>query len=209
MVKFFFIYLMLLLLPPITSISSNFTGIYAGSPVFLMYISSQTIFFLLLLNQPNFIYKKQVNIITISDDQPSPNPEKTIYSQEPKKLEFHPSVTVEISTLITQANQLFENEKPFLDYNFGQKELCEKLSVSNYQIRIALKNGYSLSFNDFVNHHRISYLIEMLKTNPKWKKYNMATLAKNIGFKSTNSLYLAFKKIMHCTPKEFIDQLKN
>lgn len=207
----FFTYLVLLLLPPLATVITGFTGTYASSPILLTYISSQLIFFLILLSQPKFLYSKRFEENISS---PSPKPEKkentvTESSNEQFKLLLNPGSDPEYQRILEEIIEYFEKEKPFLQYDFDQKELSEKLNLSGYQVRTALKNVYSISFSDFVNYQRISYLLTMLEKDSRWKNYTMATLANSIGFKSTNSLYLAFKKIMHTTPKEYIDQLSN
>jgi AraC-like DNA-binding protein len=207
----FFVYLLLLLFPPVASIITGYTGTYASSPILLTYISSQLIFFLILLSQPKFLYSKR-----IMETEKSPSFElekKEITTVDPNYRQFHlelnTDLDLEYKRIIEEIEVYFENEKPYLTYDFDQKELSEKLNLSGYQVRTALKNSFSISFSDFVNYHRIHYLLAMLEEDPRWKNYTMATLANSIGFKSTNSLYLAFKKVMNTTPKEYIDRINN
>jgi AraC-like DNA-binding protein len=199
-----------MLLPPLATFITGFTGTYASSPILLTYISSQLIFFIVLLSQPRFLYSTKFT----SADHPNAVKlieEKTVPDLKPEKKKYCLNTNLELSDdlglILAEITSYLENYKPYLNYEFDQKELSEKLGISGYQIRNVLKEAYSLSFSDFVNYHRIMYLLTMLEKDPKWKNYTMATLANSIGFKSTNSLYLAFKKIMEMTPKEYIDQM--
>jgi AraC-like DNA-binding protein len=203
----FYTYLFLLLFPPLTSIYAGFSGKYGTSPLALTYISSQTIFFLVLLSQPRLIYPNR----SVPRSNPSQMPNSDSLDKNPRIELLHPLATIDKDSqeILERISSYFEKEKPFLDFDFDQTSVVEKLNLSGYQLRNSLKNGYSISFSDFVNYHRIQYLLEMLDKNPTWRRYTMATLANSIGFKSTNSLYLAFKKLVKMTPKDYIDQLED
>jgi AraC-like DNA-binding protein len=206
----FFSYLILMLLPPVATFITSFTGTYASSPIILTYISSQLIFFLIVLSQPKFLYAKRFHKgITSSSEEnvtETVQPEQSdwqLYLTQNQDLDGEPQ------RIIEEITSYLEKNKSYLSFEFDQKEITEKLNFSGYQIRTALKNAYSISFSDFVNYQRIQYLISMLEKDPKWKNYTMSTLANSIGFKSTNSLFLAFKKVMNTTPKEYIDRMND
>lgn len=205
----FFAYLVLLLLPPIATVITGFTGTYASSPILLTYISSQLIFFLILLSQPKFLYSTKIGEKQdIHESASEAEPKKQNQPTENLLVDsLNPNLDPEQHQILEEILSFFEKQKPYLNYDFDQKELSDRLNYSGYQVRTVLKNAYSISFSDFVNYHRIQYLVAMLEKDQKWRNYTMATLANSIGFKSTNSLYLAFKKIKNTTPKEYIDQL--
>jgi AraC-like DNA-binding protein len=136
-------------------------------------------------------------------------PEKEEPNDWQSYLTQNPDLDDESQRIIEEITFYLEKNKSYLSFEFDQKEITEKLNFSGYQIRTALKNAFSISFSDFVNYQRIQYLISMLEKDPKWKNYTMATLANSIGFKSTNSLYLAFKKVMKTTPKDYIDRMND
>ena len=207
----YFIYLILLFLPPIATFFSGFSGKKSESPVTLIYISSQLIFFLFFLSQPKLLFsKKKMDF----PEQEKTSPQETVtYSPKAEKkqlvLNQNPDLDKETEEILNQINTFMEKERPFLNFEFDQKDLSEKLNLSGYQIRNTLKNSYSLSFSDFVNFKRIQFLINELENQSKWRNYTMMALANSIGFKSTNSLYLAFKKFVNTTPKDYINELTN
>lgn len=206
----FFIYLILLLLPPLATFITGFTGLYASSPILLTYISSQLIFFIILLSQPRFLYSKKFSHQMDSEPLVIKEKESSLESKtKENKSILYPieGLSADSERILPEILDYLDSKKPYLNFEFDQKELTEELGISGYQIRNVLKEAYSISFSDFVNYHRIMYLLMMLEKDPRWKNYTMATLANSIGFKSTNSLYLAFKKIMEMTPKEYIDQM--
>jgi AraC-like DNA-binding protein len=202
----FFCYLLLLLIPPIGAVYSDYSGNNPASPILLTYISSQLIFFLLLFTQPKFLYAKVKSLNeNLSTASIKPLQKKEFF--KPMSLYVLEGIDIETKQHLEEIETYFEQEKPFLKLNFDQNDLCEKLNLSGYQIRNTLKKSYAISFSDFVNFHRIQFLIKMLEEDKKWKNYTMASLAQAIGFKSTNSLYLAFKRFLKTTPKEYIDQI--
>ena len=177
----FYAYLFLLLFPPLTSIYAGFSEKYGTSPLALTYISSQTIFFLVLLSQPRLIYPNR----SIPRGNLAQKPNSDSLVKNPRIEALHPLANIDKNSqeIIDKISSFFEKEKPFLDFDFDQTSVVEKLNLSGYQLRNSLKNGYSLTFSDFVNYHRIRYLLEMLDKNPTWRNYTMATLANSIGFK--------------------------
>ena len=202
----FYSYLFLLFVPPSVTYWTGYSGINPGSPVLITYISSQLIFFVVLLNQPKLIFFPFFN--THQKEPQVQSDEESVSDSDNEVLSIPNDLDNETLQIIEQISEFFENEKPFLNFEFDQKELAEKLNLSNYLIRNSLKKSYGLSFTEFVNKHRIKFLKEKLASNPNWRNFTMATLANSIGFKSTNSLYLAFKKESKLTPKDYIDQLK-
>lgn len=202
----FYIYLILLLIPPSITFWTGFTGNDPRSPLLLIYISSQMIFFVVVIFQPGLIFFPFMESVGKSD---SSTTQESEYLPKGNSLEAASGLDQETIQVIQLINVYFEKEKPFLKFDFNQKELAERLRLSNYLIRNSLKKSYGISFSDFVNTHRINYLKEKLSTDSKYRKYTMATLAQSIGFKSTNSLYLAFKKDMNTTPKEYIDSIND
>jgi hypothetical protein len=71
-----------------------------------------------------------------------------------------------------------------------------------------IANQEELSFADFIQKSRINYLAELLTV-----KVNQAltadALAEMAGFRSRQTMYLAFKRFKNCSPTEFILSLSN
>ncbi|AMQ56790.1 helix-turn-helix domain-containing protein [Algoriphagus sanaruensis] len=209
-VLFFYSYHFLLLLPPTATITSSYIGTYSASPIILTYISSQIIFFLALLSQPALMYPpvlRSKKLEKVHSEKKPVETEKTMGVLPP--LILKEELNGVYANFLNRIESIFEEEKPYLRDTFNQNDLTTKLGISGYQVRTTLKTAFDVSFSDFINYHRIKFLVEKLHKDPKWRNFTMPTLANSIGFKSTNSLYLAFKKFVGKTPKEFIDLLEN
>lgn len=210
----FIIYLILHLLPPIAAFYSDLVGTGSDNYINLVYIVSQTIFFTIILNNPQYIYHSVIN-----NDAEKKLQEQEIIVEEPIREEFkiyikgpelniNEEVTPKVTDILYKIEKYFDENKPYLKYEFTQRDLAKHLSLSNYQIRTTLSYAYSISFSDYVNFHRINHLVFKMSEDPLWRTYSAINLSKSIGFKSTNSFYLAFKKILGKTPKEFLDEIK-
>lgn len=209
----FIVYLLLFLLPPFSTFFTNFSGDDSDSLLNIIYISAPTLFFIIFLNQPHFIYhsifKPVQKRFGNSDSTPIKNekaaPQELFLIP---KLILNTELNPNLVQILSKIESYFEEEKPYLEFEFTQKELAEDLLISNYQIRTTLNQAYSISFTDFVNYHRINELMRILTKDNSWKTATMGSLSNSIGFKSVNSFYLSFKKFVGKTPKEFLDDAK-
>ena len=209
----FVVYLLLFLLPPISTFFTNFSGEDSDSLLSIIYISAPTLFFIIFLNQPHFIYHSILKPTRMRLKNTESTPKKT-EKPEPKELFLIPKLIVNLELnpstvqILRNIESYFEKEKPYLEFDFTQKQLSEDLLLSNYQIRNTLNQAYSISFTDYVNYHRIKEFMRILSKDNSWKTATMGNLSNSIGFKSVNSFYLAFKKFVGKTPKEFLDDAK-
>jgi AraC-like DNA-binding protein len=209
----FIVYLLLFLLPPFSTFFTNFSGEDSDSLLNIIYISAPTLFFIIFLNQPHFIYHSIFKPVQKRFGSIESAPIKN-EKAEPQELFLIPKLVLNIelnpniAQILSKIEDYFEEEKPYLEFEFTQKELAEDLLISNYQIRTTLNQAYSISFTDFVNYHRINELMRILAKDNSWKTATMGSLSNSIGFKSVNSFYLAFKKFVGKTPKEFLDEAK-
>jgi AraC-like DNA-binding protein len=67
----------------------------------------------------------------------------------------------------------------------------------------AMKHTHGISFRDYLNNYRISYIEEKLSDPAYLAKSSIETIAEASGFGSRQSFYTAFKKAKGCTPKEY------
>ena len=85
--------------------------------------------------------------------------------------------------------------------------MAEKLDVSEYKIRLIVEKAYGIKFSEFSNYRKTYFLLNEMRKNPQWKKYSFVAIARKLGYLSTNSFYLNFKRISGVTPKEYFDSL--
>lgn len=115
------------------------------------------------------------------------------------KLDEKPEPRVEESgqkvfnELIPRIENLFKNEKIFLEPELTLSELAIKLKTNNSLLSAAINQGFGKNFNDFVNEFRIREFEVQIK-NPENKNYTKLAIALDCGFNSKATFNRALKK---------------
>ncbi|MFY7899037.1 MAG: helix-turn-helix domain-containing protein, partial [Chitinophagaceae bacterium] len=94
-------------------------------------------------------------------------------------------------------NQLYKNPELSLP------DLAKKMHTNASVLSKAINNGFSMSFNDFINYHRVQMVIEMLQQG-EHKKQTLLGIAFDCGFNSKATFNRAFKKVTQVSPKEWL-----
>jgi AraC-like DNA-binding protein len=167
-------------------------------------------FFFKILVTPEWLFyhkpNKEVSFIikpTSSQHEPCLLEIELITKLSPKKLQFN----TEEKRLFDRFTEAIEADQFFLLPNFSQKNVAEKLDISEYKIRLIIEKAYGIKFSEFSNYRKTYFLLNEMRKNPQWKKYSFVAIARKLGYLSTNSFYLNFKRISGVTPKEYFDSL--
>ncbi|MDA9773900.1 helix-turn-helix domain-containing protein [Saprospiraceae bacterium] len=157
--------------------TSSFTSYIVGAISFS---------FILYLSIILFYFRKR-------KDQPSAE-KKEKYAD--KKIPFG-----EANEILTNIQQLMNNEKAFADSTINLTKLAKKLNVSPHLLSQLLNDNLQKNFSQFINEYRIDEAKKMLVEDQHLK---IQAVAENCGFNSNSTFYAAFKKITGTTPAEFI-----
>lgn len=178
----------------------------------VLYATINLIVFFKILATPEWLFyntpkkaEKPILKPTYSRQEPSPLEMELITKLSPKKLQLN----YEETRLFDQFTKIIEAEQFFLNPNFSQKNVAEKLGVSEYKIRVIIEKAYEIKFSEFANYRKTYFLLNEMRKNPQWQKYSFVAIARKLGYLSTNSFYLNFKRISGVTPKEYFDSLEN
>lgn len=98
--------------------------------------------------------------------------------------------------------------KPHLDSEVDPKKLSSQIDVSTHKLSQVINTKSGLSFNDFINKHRIEAVKNMMKSE-KHQHLSLLGMALEAGFTSKATFNRAFKKLENCTPSQYLDQLKS
>ena len=116
--------------------------------------------------------------------------------------------TSKFQDLFEQLNRLMDKNKFYLDANYSLTNLSSDTDISSNIIReVIAASGYK-NFSAYINSFRIAHA-EQLISNGYLDTFSIESLCKDSGFQSEVTFYRVFKKINHCTPKEFTYNLKN
>jgi len=108
----------------------------------------------------------------------------------------------ELLEIVRKAESVMKDEKPFLNFEFGLKEMAEKMGITERLLSQSVNECRNQNINDFINSYRIEEAKRIIADNCDPKK-TFLEVAFESGFNSKSSFYLVFKKSTGLTPSEF------
>lgn len=102
----------------------------------------------------------------------------------------------------------FKVNQPFLKKTISINEVAHSLNISVSELSFIINHKFNQRFTDFVNKYRIEFVINKIEDG-FCDKFTVESLSIMAGFASKSTFNIAFKKIMNCTPSEFIWQKNN
>lgn len=99
--------------------------------------------------------------------------------------------------------QLFREQKLYLEPELSLSELAIKLKTNNTVLSAAINQNFEKNFNDFVNEYRVEEVKRQLK-DPSNAHLSLLGVALECGFNSKSTFNRAFKKFTGQSPKEFV-----
>ena len=108
-----------------------------------------------------------------------------------------------LQQLAAKVEEYFKTTEVFLNSQLTAELLGSLTGHPHRLIGQAMKHTHGISFRDYLNNYRISYLEEKLSDPTYLAKSSIETIAEASGFGSRQSFYTAFKKAKGCTPKEY------
>lgn len=97
---------------------------------------------------------------------------------------------------------LMAAEKIYLRHDLTLPELAEVLGCSVNHVSQAINAGFGVSFFDFLNEYRVKDAMKLLGEEHR-EPPTVLSVALEVGFNSTSTFYVAFKKATGRTPAEF------
>jgi AraC-like DNA-binding protein len=95
-----------------------------------------------------------------------------------------------------------EEEKIYLQPDLTLPQLASALSCSVNHVSQAINAGFGMSFFDYLNQLRVREATRLLQTGDG-DTPTVLNVALQVGFNSTSTFYVAFKKVTGKTPAEF------
>jgi AraC-like DNA-binding protein len=105
--------------------------------------------------------------------------------------------------IASRLTTFMNNDRPYLRHGYAMHNLSSDLQIPSYQLSIYLNHYLGISFNDYLNKHRIEYSKKLLREGAN-QLYTLEALAYECGFNNRNSFTAAFKRFTGVTPSEFI-----
>lgn len=99
--------------------------------------------------------------------------------------------------------QKMKVEKAFLNPALSLKEFANLCGIPKRKVSQTINLGFSMSFHDFVNHHRVEAVKSLLKT-ADLEVYTIQGIAMECGFNSKATFNRIFKSYTGITPTQFV-----
>nr|WP_170857167.1 helix-turn-helix transcriptional regulator [Algoriphagus locisalis] len=100
----------------------------------------------------------------------------------------------------------FEEEGEYLNKDVSITAICKKIGCNPREFPKLLKDECGIGINRLINQYRIRHAIDMIE-NGYLKRLTVESLAEEVGFRSRNTFYLAFKKETGLSPSAFVDSV--
>ena len=117
-------------------------------------------------------------------------------------------ISQEVIQHIISALQKFENSNGFLNNSITLTSLAEKLNTNSNYLSKVINHYKNQNFSSYITELRITYSLEKLKNDEKFRKYNILAIANEVGFNNSESFSKAFFKKTGIYPSYFIKQLE-
>ena len=124
------------------------------------------------------------------------------------KYEYSKLSSDKSSEIVSQLNQLMEEQKPYLNPDLTVNELAAQVGVSSVKLSQVLNDFLQTRFYEYVNKYRVEEFVACLEKEEN-KKMTLIALSEKCGFSSKSSFYRFFKEVKGTTPAQYAKSRKN
>ncbi|HWV71411.1 MAG TPA: helix-turn-helix domain-containing protein [Pseudosphingobacterium sp.] len=183
--------------------------IFAFTIVACFFIMSIKPFF-----SPYIIYRNKEGIDAMLAQQPTPSSEEINLKRNQSILDDHKASIKKKASL---SNERVLEIASAMDHAISEQQLFKKLSkigdladylnLSPRYLSYVLNKHYELNFNDYINYFRINYII-LLMESAQYKNLTLEAMAKEAGFSSRLTFFIAFKKQTGLSPTQYLHRYR-
>ncbi|MEM7575711.1 MAG: helix-turn-helix transcriptional regulator [Bacteroidota bacterium] len=102
-----------------------------------------------------------------------------------------------------RTEQLFKQEKIYLNPALDLTYLCEAYGVSKRKLSIHTKATFGKNINELINSYRINHVLKCFHEG-QHNQYNILSIAYSAGFPSKSTFYRVFKETTGRTPTGYL-----
>ncbi|WP_420571662.1 helix-turn-helix domain-containing protein [Kordia sp.] len=108
---------------------------------------------------------------------------------------------------ILEGLKKLEAQKYYLRSDCTIISIAKKLKTNNTYVAKVIKLHYQKNFNQYLNDLRIEYVINRLSNDTKLRKYSIASISKEVGYKTPDTFTKHFRQHTGVLPSSYIKQL--
>lgn len=98
-----------------------------------------------------------------------------------------------------------QREKPFLDPHLSLRRLAVIVGTNTQYLSAAIRECTGGNFRSLINDFRVQYAQELFRDRVAGE-INYGTFYSECGFLSKSAFYVAFKKRLNKTPKQYVHE---
>lgn len=110
-------------------------------------------------------------------------------------------------TAILKGIDKLEAANYFLSLDCSLSAMAKKLRTNRSYLSQIIRTHKKKKFNEYINELRITYTINRLQTDTKFCKFSIASIAKEVGYKSDYSFVKHFKERTNVKPSDYIKKI--
>ena len=114
-----------------------------------------------------------------------------------------------VRTSVLKYLERFEKNKKYLSKNIRLSSLASACDTNPYYLSQIILHEKGKKYTDYINELKLSFIIEMLETNKKYRRLSIKGLAEEAHFSSVQNFGKVFKLKTGMCPSEFIRGLEN
>lgn len=140
-------------------------------------------------------------------DEPEIELSETLESDRNTKLPT-PDISREIEEAIVKKLEKFELTKKYLEKDMTLSKMATILHTNSKYVTKVIAKHRGKGTIEYITELKLDYIIEMLKTDSRYRNYTNKALGDEAGFRTTQNFTRAFKSHTGITPTYFSYKLK-
>ncbi len=104
--------------------------------------------------------------------------------------------------LLKDITEVMDNAEIISDPDFNQATLAKMVNSNTSYVSWVINETYDKNFKSYINEYRIREACKRLKDS-NYDNYTINAIAQSVGYRSTNSFILSFKKVTGMTPSVY------
>jgi AraC-like DNA-binding protein len=103
----------------------------------------------------------------------------------------------------SKLEELMVNDRIFTNPELSIFHMAQRLDTHPKKVSQVINQAFGVNFNDYINEYRSKYFLEKIEQGAHEHK-TLLGLALECGFNSKSTFNRAFRKLMHMSPKEYL-----
>lgn len=155
-------------------------------------------------------FKEIILYLKLKAPKPKPLPDRVENTDAAvSKRPSSPQIPIETEEKIKSGLDDFELGTTFTDSDISLARLAAELGVNTKYLSATIHKLKGRNYNQYINHLRIDYVIEKLKSDDQYRKFKLAYIADEAGFSSHSNFTTVFKQVSGLAPARFIALLNS